>query len=153
MASTRNENPLPLLGRVRKSENKNISSCKTRNIYENVQIAMEQDNNKVVLSSAECGDNQGNNCSCLSVMSPFDEKAEWAEIADIMASFGGSIARESVFAQDVESHFAQAFKSGKNISRKALYYELSMFYRKIVLISKIFYRLILKKEKNLTSHF
>lgn len=124
VASTRNENPLPLLGKVRKSENTKISSCKTRNIYENVQIAMEQDSNKVVLSSAECGDSQGNNCSCLSVMSPFDEKAEWAEIADIMASFGGSIARESVFAQDVESHFAQAFKSGKNISWKVLYSKL-----------------------------
>jgi hypothetical protein len=73
---------------------------------------MDQDNSKVILSSGDCGDVQGNNCNCLSVMSPFDEKAEWAEIADIMASFGGSIARESVFAQDVESHFAQAFKSG-----------------------------------------
>lgn len=97
-----------LIGRLRKSE----KSCKSRNIYENVQIAMEQDKKKIVLLSGESGDVQESNCSCLSVMSPFDEKAEWAEIADIMASFGGSIARESVFAQDVESHFAQAFKSG-----------------------------------------
>lgn len=101
-----------LIGRLRKSENSHISSCKSRNIYENVQIAMEQDKKKIVLLSEESGDVQESNCSCLSVMSPFDEKAEWAEIADIMASFGGSIARESVFAQDVESHFAQAFKSG-----------------------------------------
>lgn len=108
--STRPENPLPVVDRLRKSENKH--TCKSRNIYENVQIAMDQDNSKVILSSGDCGDVQGNNCNCLSVMSPFDEKAEWAEIADIMASFGGSIARESVFAQDVESHFAQAFKSG-----------------------------------------
>lgn len=80
---------------------------------------MEQDKKKIVLLSGESGDVQESNCSCLSVMSPFDEKAEWAEIADIMASFGGSIARESVFAQDVESHFAQAFKSG-NISDNAV---------------------------------
>lgn len=110
-SSARTENPLPLADRLRKSENKHI--CKSRNIYENVQIAMEQDNGKVILSCGDCGDVQSNNCNCLSVMSPFDEKAEWAEIADIMASFGGSISRESVFAQDVESHFAQAFKSGK----------------------------------------
>ncbi|XP_054709264.1 ankyrin repeat and sterile alpha motif domain-containing protein 1B-like [Uloborus diversus] len=80
---------------------------KSRTIYENVQIAMEEDRNKIILSS-ECSDMKENNCGCLSVMSPFDEKAEWAEIADIMASFGGSITRESRF---VESHFAQAFKS------------------------------------------
>lgn len=112
-SSFKNENPLPLLGKIRRSETTHTSTCKARNIYENVQIAMEQENSKILMSSGECGEVQGNNCSCLSVMSPFDEKAEWAEIADIMASFGGSIARESVFAQDVESHFAQAFKSGK----------------------------------------
>lgn len=112
---------------MRKSENSHLSSCKSRNIYENVQIAMEQDKKKIVLLSGESGDVQGSNCSCLSVMSPFDEKAEWAEIADIMASFGGSIARESVFAQDVESHFAQAFKSG-NIKVKLLMHTLACIY-------------------------
>ncbi|XP_042897081.1 ankyrin repeat and SAM domain-containing protein 1A [Parasteatoda tepidariorum] len=70
---------------------------------------MEGENSKVVLSS-DCG-LPSNNCNCLSVMSPFDEKAEWAEIAGIMASFGGSITRESIFAQDIESRFAQTFKS------------------------------------------
>lgn len=39
--------------------------------------------------------------------SPFDENAEWAEIADIMASFGSGIARESVFARDMEEEFAR----------------------------------------------
>ncbi|GFY65001.1 ankyrin repeat and sterile alpha motif domain-containing protein 1B [Trichonephila inaurata madagascariensis] len=97
------------LNQLRKTD-KHISSCKSRNIYENVQIAMEEDRNKVILSVSDCGI-QSNNCSCLSVMSPFDEKAEWAEIAGIMASFGGTITRESFFAQDVESPFTQAFKT------------------------------------------
>lgn len=39
--------------------------------------------------------------------SPFDENAEWAEIADIMASFGSGIARESIFARDLEEEFAR----------------------------------------------
>ncbi|XP_075546132.1 uncharacterized protein LOC142579624 isoform X3 [Dermacentor variabilis] len=39
--------------------------------------------------------------------SPFDENAEWAEIADIMASFGSGIARESIFARDMEEEFAR----------------------------------------------
>ncbi|KAL1416737.1 hypothetical protein MTO96_000683 [Rhipicephalus appendiculatus] len=39
--------------------------------------------------------------------SPFDENAEWAEIADIMASFGSGIARESIFARDIEEEFAR----------------------------------------------
>ncbi|KAL3207688.1 hypothetical protein MRX96_039566 [Rhipicephalus microplus] len=38
---------------------------------------------------------------------PFDENAEWAEIADIMASFGSGIARESIFARDLEEEFAR----------------------------------------------
>ncbi|GFY09957.1 ankyrin repeat and sterile alpha motif domain-containing protein 1B [Trichonephila clavipes] len=97
------------LNQLRKTD-KHISSCKSRNIYENVQIAMEEDRNKVILSVSDCGI-QSNNCSCLSVMSPFDEKAEWAEIAGIMASFGGTITRESFFAQDVEYPFTQAFKT------------------------------------------
>lgn len=74
---------------------------------------MEEENNKVILSVSDCG--MQSNCG-LSVMSPFDEKAEWAEIAGIMASFGGSITRESLFAQDVESQFAQAFKGGKHLN-------------------------------------
>lgn len=51
--------------------------------------------------------------------SPFDENAEWAEIADIMASFGSGIARESIFARDMEEEFARTLtrqhkkKSGK----------------------------------------
>ncbi|KFM81833.1 hypothetical protein X975_13625, partial [Stegodyphus mimosarum] len=102
-----NENVLPFLTQITKSGKARTSSCKSKNIYENVQLAMEENNDKVVISSNDYGTAQSNNCSCLSVMSPFDEKAEWAEIADIMASFGGSIARESIFAQDVEPHFAQ----------------------------------------------
>ncbi|GIY92453.1 ankyrin repeat and sterile alpha motif domain-containing protein 1B [Caerostris extrusa] len=72
---------------------------------------MEEDKNKVILAVNDCGV-QSNNCSCLSVMSPFDEKAEWAEIAGIMASFGGAITRESLFAKDVESQFARTFRTG-----------------------------------------
>ncbi|KAG8201362.1 hypothetical protein JTE90_016838 [Oedothorax gibbosus] len=101
-ASLGRENPAVFLNQFRKA------SSKSRNIYENVQVAMEEENSKVILSVSDCG--MQNNCG-LSVMSPFDEKAEWAEIAGIMASFGGSITRESLFAQDVESQFAQAFKA------------------------------------------
>ncbi|XP_035214092.1 ankyrin repeat and SAM domain-containing protein 1A-like [Stegodyphus dumicola] len=113
------ENVLPFLTQITKSSKVHTSSCKSKNIYENVQLAMEENNDKVVISSSDYGTAQSNNCSCLSVMSPFDEKAEWAEIADIMASFGGSIARESIFAQDVEPHFAQNFKSGSSCSRNS----------------------------------
>ncbi|CAN7937244.1 unnamed protein product [Ixodes hexagonus] len=45
--------------------------------------------------------------------SPFDENAEWAEIADIMASFGSGIARESVFARDMEEEFARTLTRQK----------------------------------------
>ncbi|GIY12080.1 ankyrin repeat and SAM domain-containing protein 1A [Caerostris darwini] len=109
-ASLPSETSVSFLNQIRKGD-KHISSCKSRNIYENVQIAMEEDKNKVILAVNDCGV-QSNNCSCLSVMSPFDEKAEWAEIAGIMASFGGAITRESLFAKDVESQFARTFRTG-----------------------------------------
>ncbi|XP_067125095.1 ankyrin repeat and SAM domain-containing protein 1A isoform X2 [Centruroides vittatus] len=52
--------------------------------------------------------------SSLSLLSPFDENAEWAEIADIMASFGSGIARESVFAREIEEQFTKTFISSDN---------------------------------------
>lgn len=65
----------------------------------------------VVSMTGSGGDKRGS--SSLAVMSPFDENAEWAEIADIMASFGSGIARESVFAQEIEEHFANVLRKGK----------------------------------------
>uniref|UniRef100_A0A6A7G1X9 Ankyrin repeat and SAM domain-containing protein 1A-like n=2 Tax=Hirondellea gigas TaxID=1518452 RepID=A0A6A7G1X9_9CRUS len=41
------------------------------------------------------------------MLSPLDEAEEWARIQDIMASFGGGIARESVFMAELEHEFQQ----------------------------------------------
>ncbi|XP_076334831.1 uncharacterized protein LOC143238461 isoform X4 [Tachypleus tridentatus] len=80
---------------------------KPRNIYEDVGIEMEGvGKSKVVLQSSSEG--KGDSRNSLSVMSPFDENAEWAEIADIMASFGSGIARESLFSSEMEEHFTSA---------------------------------------------
>ncbi|XP_013778899.1 uncharacterized protein LOC106463417 isoform X2 [Limulus polyphemus] len=80
---------------------------KPRNIYEDVGIEMEGvGKSKVVLQSSS--ESKGDSRNSLSVMSPFDENAEWAEIADIMASFGSGIARESLFSSEMEEHFTNA---------------------------------------------
>ncbi|XP_023216633.1 ankyrin repeat and sterile alpha motif domain-containing protein 1B-like [Centruroides sculpturatus] len=60
--------------------------------------------------------------SSLSLLSPFDENAEWAEIADIMASFGSGIARESVFAREIEEQFTKTFISSESINPSYMHY-------------------------------
>ena len=39
------------------------------------------------------------------VLSPLEEAEEWSRISDIMASFGGGLARESVFMAELEHEF------------------------------------------------
>ncbi|CAB0034959.1 unnamed protein product, partial [Trichogramma brassicae] len=46
----------------------------------------------------------------LALMSPFDEQEEWAKISEIMATFGTSLVRESVFVTELEREF-QSFNS------------------------------------------
>uniref|UniRef100_A0ABD2XRP4 Ankyrin repeat and SAM domain-containing protein 1A n=1 Tax=Trichogramma kaykai TaxID=54128 RepID=A0ABD2XRP4_9HYME len=41
----------------------------------------------------------------LALMSPFDEQEEWAKISEIMATFGTSLVRESVFVTELEREF------------------------------------------------
>lgn len=41
----------------------------------------------------------------MSLLSPLEEAEEWARINDIMASFGGGLARESVFMAELEHEF------------------------------------------------
>lgn len=46
----------------------------------------------------------------LGMLSPFDEYEEWAKISEIMASFGSSIVRESVFVNEIENDFKSLLK-------------------------------------------
>lgn len=48
---------------------------------------------------------QINGSKNLSILSPFDEQEEWAKISEIMASFGSSLVRESVFVAELEQEF------------------------------------------------
>ncbi|XP_076311891.1 ankyrin repeat and sterile alpha motif domain-containing protein 1B-like isoform X2 [Tachypleus tridentatus] len=77
---------------------------KSQNIHENIGIEMEGIEKSSVVSESST-DGKIDNQNSLSVMSPFDENAEWAEIANIMASFGSGIAQESVFTSEMEEHF------------------------------------------------
>ncbi|CAH1785263.1 unnamed protein product [Owenia fusiformis] len=47
--------------------------------------------------------------------SPMDENEEWAKIENIMASFGGGIARESVFMRELEEDFTKLIAGVKKI--------------------------------------
>jgi hypothetical protein len=47
--------------------------------------------------------------------SPFDENAEWAEIANIMASFGSGIGRESLFNCELENSFTSYLSKGMQL--------------------------------------
>ncbi|XP_076304182.1 uncharacterized protein LOC143222109 isoform X2 [Tachypleus tridentatus] len=76
-----------------------------RNIYENVGIKMESGGRSKAVVQSPSEERREDNRNSFSLLSPFDENAEWAEIADIMASFGSGIARESVFSNEMEEHF------------------------------------------------
>ncbi|XP_013772275.1 ankyrin repeat and SAM domain-containing protein 1A-like isoform X2 [Limulus polyphemus] len=88
---------------------------KPRNIYENIGIQMESIEKSNVVSESST-DGKFDNQNSLSVMSPFDENAEWAEIANIMASFGSGIAQESVFTSEMEEHFTNVLSLDKKAS-------------------------------------
>ncbi|CAM1308000.1 ANKS1A (predicted) [Pycnogonum litorale] len=84
-----------------------------QHVYENVFI----DDTKAAAVKLESSNNNNNNHrnnsnNNVTIMSPFDENAEWAEIADIFASFGSGIARESVFMRDMEDKFASTLSLG-----------------------------------------
>lgn len=76
-------------------------------IYENILVC------SATASSTDPKKAQTSNGNFVGVMSPFDENAEWAEIADIFASFGSGMARESVFIRDMEEKFASSLSLGK----------------------------------------
>lgn len=91
---------------------------RSKPVYENVLV--ESDSGKMKLESSDnrkTPSNSDNSCSTnnsVVVMSPFDENAEWAEIADIFASFGSGMARESVFMRDMQDKFANSLSVGKS---------------------------------------
>ncbi|KAG1659557.1 Ankyrin repeat and sterile alpha motif domain-containing protein 1B [Nymphon striatum] len=82
-------------------------------VYENVLV--ESDTGKMKLESSVKPYTNNTNSSSVNnsvvVMSPFDENAEWAEIANIFASFGSGMARESVFMRDMQDKFADSLSS------------------------------------------
>uniref|UniRef100_A0A2R5L4L3 Putative cask-interacting adaptor protein caskin n=1 Tax=Ornithodoros turicata TaxID=34597 RepID=A0A2R5L4L3_9ACAR len=86
---------------------------RTPGSYENVQMEHRA---PITVSSRTVAGQDG---APTSTGSPFDENAEWAEIADIMASFGSGIARESVFARDMEEQFTRTLtRAGKKEGNK-----------------------------------
>ncbi|XP_022254556.1 uncharacterized protein LOC106470250 isoform X3 [Limulus polyphemus] len=93
-------------------------SRRSRNIYENVGIKMESGGRSRPNLQDPSEGGRDDNRNSLSVMSPFDENAEWAEIADIMASFGSGIARESVFSNEMEEHFTNVLTLGRKEASK-----------------------------------
>ncbi|KAK8744166.1 hypothetical protein OTU49_001029 [Cherax quadricarinatus] len=57
------------------------------------------------MGSLNVRDTPGSVSSGMGLLSPLEEAEEWARIQDIMASFGGGVARESVFMAELEHEF------------------------------------------------